>query len=264
MRSIVGGFWRANYQWRAYRKRTAEPELALLPALVDRQRAALDVGANRALYTIPLRALAACVHSFEAVPYLALRLRAAYPDVHVHDIAVSDRESMVSLRLPGRNTSWATIEAANELEKARGAIREIEVRSRPLDALDLGPVGFIKIDVEGHELAVLHGAQQLLAREQPTLLIELEERHSPGAISSAQSCLAKLGYAGYFLDGTRLRPMTEFECERDQNRQHVSERGKIGRYLNNFMFIPAARLASPAAILRGLGLDLPACMRRVA
>jgi FkbM family methyltransferase len=38
-------------------------------------------------------------------------------------------------------------------------------------------VGFIKIDVEGHELAVINGATTLLTTQRPLLLIEIEARH---------------------------------------------------------------------------------------
>ena len=48
---------------------------------------------------------------------------------------------------------------------------------RRLDDLALGDVGFVKIDVEGHELAVLRGAAETLQRNRPPLLVEAEERH---------------------------------------------------------------------------------------
>jgi hypothetical protein len=43
-----------------------------------------------------------------------------------------------------------------------------------LDALDLPKVDFIKVDVEGHELAVLRGAVATLERCMPTLLVEID------------------------------------------------------------------------------------------
>lgn len=49
-----------------------------------------------------------------------------------------------------------------------------------LDDIIKDDVGFIKIDVEGHELAVLKGATSLINRCRPVLLVECEERHSPG------------------------------------------------------------------------------------
>ena len=38
-------------------------------------------------------------------------------------------------------------------------------------------VDFVKVDVEGAELAVLHGGSDMLARRRPTLLLEIEARH---------------------------------------------------------------------------------------
>jgi hypothetical protein len=37
------------------------------------------------------------------------------------------------------------------------------------------PPGFIKIDVEGHELSVLKGAAQTLRRHRPSLMIEITQ-----------------------------------------------------------------------------------------
>jgi FkbM family methyltransferase len=48
-----------------------------------------------------------------------------------------------------------------------------EVPTAPLDALIEGPVGFIKIDVEGMEMEVLTGAAALLARDRPFLYVEV-------------------------------------------------------------------------------------------
>ena len=46
-------------------------------------------------------------------------------------------------------------------------------RFRWLDSLQLSRVDFIKIDVEGHELDVLHGSQKILLRHRPTLMVEV-------------------------------------------------------------------------------------------
>jgi FkbM family methyltransferase len=47
-----------------------------------------------------------------------------------------------------------------------------------LDDVVTEPVGFIKIDVEGHEIAVFEGAQRMLNEHKPILLIESERRHN--------------------------------------------------------------------------------------
>ena len=67
-------------------------------------------------------------------------------------------------------------------------------------------VGFIKIDVEGHEHAVLEGATKTIKRNMPNLLVEMEEKHNKipinEMISGASIALAALLLIipGFFTD----------------------------------------------------------------
>jgi len=65
----------------------------------------------------------------------------------------------------------------------------VEVPAITLDQLPLPPIGFIKIDAEGHEPDVLAGARQLLTRDRPLIYTEVNvwclsafAGHSPGAV----------------------------------------------------------------------------------
>ena len=65
-------------------------------------------------------------------------------------------------------------------------IRKISVPQRPLDSLIQGgfikmPVACIKIDVEGHELAVIWGARKLLSEHRPFVLCEYNPRTAMAA-----------------------------------------------------------------------------------
>jgi hypothetical protein len=53
----------------------------------------------------------------------------------------------------------------------------VPVQTRTLDSFALEHVDFMKIDVEGHELAVLRGASETLARHRPWLVVEAWEDH---------------------------------------------------------------------------------------
>jgi hypothetical protein len=65
---------------------------------------------------------------------------------------------------------------------------------------------FLKIDVEGHELAVLEGAQRTLAATRPAILVECEARHRPdGDVRLVFELFQSLGYDGFWSLGDHLR-----------------------------------------------------------
>ena len=47
-----------------------------------------------------------------------------------------------------------------------------------LDNIQIKNIGFIKIDVEGHELEVIKGAKETINKYNLILLVEIEKRHS--------------------------------------------------------------------------------------
>ena len=91
-----------------------------------------------------------------------------------------------------------------------------------MDDYGFDDVTFIKIDVEGHELAVLAGAGKTLERNRPALQIELENRHAPGTLERTVSSLASYGYRCLFLDDGSFRPIEDFVLERDQDITNLS------------------------------------------
>jgi hypothetical protein len=121
----------------------------------------------------------------------------------------------------------------------------IEVRTDRLDNVYRGQVGFVKIDVEGHELAVLHGARETIRRCQPRLLVEIEERHSIGGVLRTAAFLDTLGYRGHYVNGRRLEPIEGFSADTLQQRANlpnvmvpIRESRRLAPYVNNFIFLP--------------------------
>jgi len=79
---------------------------------------------------------------------------------------------------------------------------EMQVRTTTVDAeISSGapPPQFIKIDVEGHELEVLEGAQNTLRNHRPSLIFETSRNH--GKVSHF---LRRLEYEFFDVDGKRI------------------------------------------------------------
>jgi len=172
-------------------------------------------------------------------------------------VALSDRAGQATLRILVDDPGRSTIEAMNLLEDEDGSAQtEIVVPARRLDDYALDNVGFIKIDVEGHELAVLRGGAQTIRHNRPTLLMEIEDRHRENALSEVTAFMTALGYSGFFLDGHQVRPLDDFNHAKHQDRRNISgwksNWAKTGTYINNFIFIPSERaeafLASASAV----------------
>jgi FkbM family methyltransferase len=82
---------------------------------------------------------------------------------------------------------------------------------------DERPVDFLKCDVEGGEMAVLRGAQDVLRRDQPVLVLEAEMPSAGGErprVNEFAEFLAPLGYLGFIFefDGAlRIGRLGDFE-----------------------------------------------------
>jgi len=236
-------FPRAIMNYRIMRKIGFEEEIALLPQLCDPRKASLDVGANIGIFTWHLMRHSLSTMAFEPNPYLSALLRRTFRDnVPVQQVALSNRRGRANLSFPSDEHGLGSIGAADVDQDSTsnpGAFTSFDVEALRLDDLELPPVGFVKIDVEGHELEVLEGAQETIQKHRPSLLVEIEERHRPGAIEKAIELLSKWNYAGSFMVKGKLRPVSEFRQDEHQNLLNINDHGdRTGTYVNNFIFAP--------------------------
>jgi len=233
--------------WREarYFERHGERELRLLRHLCLRDRDAIDVGANVGSYIHFMKRHARRVYAFEPVPGLAEALQRKFaPRVVVRNMALSREAGTAVLRIPvvagAPVTGLASLDSA---ALADGGFEEIEVPTRPLDEIFAGDVGFIKIDVEGHEEAVLDGAAKTIARCRPRLLVEIEENREPGALTRIRAFLRRFNYRGYFLHGRTVWTVEAFDAETMQRPEDIVDfragalRMDFDRYVNNFLFL---------------------------
>ena len=204
---------------RRLRRANYEREMELLDLLCERNRPGLDVGAKVGMYTYRIRDHSSEVIAFEPIPMFNELLRAVFKGKRsrIEPYAVSNQRGTAKLRLPYGHDGTAkygrsTIEPANRFDTVVIARHdEIEVETRQIDDYDLPDVGFIKIDVEGHELAVLAGAEATLARHTPNLLIECNDEHQPDAVKRLGAWLDAHGYSTIFLHGGELRLIAEYK-----------------------------------------------------
>jgi FkbM family methyltransferase len=244
-----------NWREARFYGRYGEVELHLLEFLCRRDADAIAVGANDGSYVHYLRRHARKVIAFEPMPGLARALRDKFPgsDVAIEQVALSDREGTVELHMPVVDgvvvTGCSTI--SSEASETYPASRAIEVPMDRLDAVYKGRVGFIKIDVEGHEQAVLDGAVQTIRRCRPRLLVEVDDRLSPGGLARARAYFDRLGYTGHFVRQGKLEPIAAFSIEEMQRPDRLPDltapltaRKRFGSYIYNFIFLPADEPAS--------------------
>jgi FkbM family methyltransferase len=161
--SIVAGYYEAK-------------ELDIFEALAARSSVFLDVGANIGMYSI-LGCLASPslrAYAFEPIAEnQAILERNVWSHglgerVSVQPVAASDRDGAATIRVVEDSGMHSF-----DLQTGRGSAREVPTMT--LDAFtadaDLSP-DLIKIDVEGHEPAVLAGAVRLFERCSPTVFVE--------------------------------------------------------------------------------------------
>jgi len=224
------------YVLRARRElRRGEAELRLLPFLVDPARQAVDAGANKGVYTYWLERLSRHVHAYEPNPKMFNILkRGVGVKASVHHAALSDQAGAFALRIPKSDSGRYSNQGAS-LNHAKVGDRygEVMVATRRLDDEGLDDVGFIKIDVEGHEMAVLDGALATIQRDRPTLLIEMEQQHTGRPIEDDLRRVTNLGYRMLFLHKGVLNSGDRFDGE-----AHHRHAASGQDYVFNFVFVP--------------------------
>jgi len=217
--------------------RKGEAEIKLIPFLADPKRVALDVGANKGVYTYGLLQ-AGCreVHAFEPNPKLfGVLQRWAKGQAVLHPEALNDETGEATLMVPRSAAGYSNQGASLSLDKLNGQdFGAVTVKTTRLDDTGISDIGFIKIDVEGAEMAVLKGAAETLRRDRPNLLVEIEEKHTKRKLPEMIAEVCAYGYSCLALKGGVL---TEF-ADLDLARHHDPKRRED--YIFNFVFLPRA------------------------
>jgi FkbM family methyltransferase len=203
--------------------------------------AVVDVGANTGFYTILAAAARDDVRIIAVEPDPRVRpvlednvrLNKLESRVAVIASALSDREGAGTLFLPAMN--HGCVETSSSLEESFKASHEASV-AVPLETLDCvarragaDRIGILKIDVEGHEAAVLRGAGDVIRRNRPLVFVEI----LPGAdFGFFNDFLKRFSYADFPLGKTvRAAEVAFHEDAWNHLMVPEEEAGRIGRDL---------------------------------
>jgi FkbM family methyltransferase len=239
---------RLRYLYRAYRYRwRVDPaEIRFLRDRLRPGQTAVDAGSFKGAYTYWMRrsvGSGGAVVAFEPQPQQAAYLRDVFSAMHYDNVTLvpmglSNRHGNLKLFVPetaGGASHGATFVVGAGASEAGASI---DVTVTTLDAYFADrrlACDFIKVDVEGHELAVLEGAHAVLIAHRPTILIECEARHrADGDVRPVFNFLASLGYEGSFFIGRRQRPLAGFDAALHQRCEPGTKLPPD--YVNNFAF----------------------------
>jgi len=207
-----------------------EKELSIIDHFKDKSKDAIDVGVYRGVYSYKLSKEFNQIHSFEPnpllFPYLNKYLTKIITNMTLYNYALSNKNELTNLKIPHRGKSifknnfeeiyklgCATIHETNNFEK----FNNYEVECKKLDdVIKDKEISFIKIDVEGHELSVIEGANNIINKYKPTLLVEIEEKHTKKPILNTINKIKEFGYKVYFFKNNQIREIIDHNIPNEE------------------------------------------------
>lgn len=173
------GCWKLIFVFRERFFEVSDPELGFVQRLLKPGEVFVDAGAYQGWYTLTASGIVGedgLVIAFEPNPdtYADLRRNIALNgrrNIAAFNPALSNEDGIVRLyKDPGDGI-------ASSLADLWGGDRHHDVSARRLDGvledLDVRRVDVLKVDVEGSEAALLHGAGEVLRRWRPIVIFEV-------------------------------------------------------------------------------------------
>ena len=177
----------------------SEAEPALWRKLIKPGDIALDIGANIGALTLPLAEMVGPegrVHAFEPhlQNYMLLKQNCyGYANVEVWNYALG--AELAFAEAPRLETLPHTNYGGIEFSQSQTGTAQVI----PLDQLGLDRVNFMKIDVEGWEIDVIHGAMLTINRDRPIMYVEWPKRQKPD-LAARLANFMKIDVEGWEID----------------------------------------------------------------
>lgn len=146
----------------------------------NKNKIALDIGANIGTHTIYLSEYFKEVHGFEPQRKVFDLLKSNIEinnchNVKLHNFGLGVKNEIVQMQEYDENSDFNQGGVGIDLKKNSEKKGE-EIYVKVLDELNLKDVSFIKLDVEGYEYFVLKGAEKTISISRPIIIIEINHR----------------------------------------------------------------------------------------
>jgi FkbM family methyltransferase len=248
--SLGHGFSLVGYnEWRLW---------AVARALSSPGDTIVEVGANIGTETVGFSDIvgsAGRVVAFEPLASSVATLERAlsharHRNVEVLPYAVGARAESIRMAVPAGFPSRAQVVTEEEEE---GSTVTVEAESVTLDSMEdmLGRVRLLFVDAEGSEVNVIRGADSVLSRSKPDIVIEANPKSLEELGFTAAELRAELvghGYEIAKLERLRVSPVTETEFSGYQNWvcvQDVRQLEKLERFMRVCAVAPNIPLLHP-------------------
>lgn len=190
-----------------------EPELLAVGRLIQPGSVVLDIGGSFGIFALFMAHFAGSkgkVHSFEPGRFSFEQITAnvalnGFTDrIAVHRVAASDKPATLQLFHIG--DAPVTFSVGGGAGIAAEEVPAVRVADQ-IPAEDAARVSFIKIDVEGYEIAALEGARPILEANHPAIMFEVSadalarQGQTPADVFAF---LSSFGYRFWMLDSGRF------------------------------------------------------------
>jgi len=223
----------AAHGWQAFE----QPLPDIFSHIISHDFTVFDIGGNSGYYTL----LAASrypdvnIHVFEPAPDASAFLRKNLElnsltggRINVVDLALSDQGGMAEFYYPIDDHGLLETSGSLNSKFRESHLKTIQVPVMTLDQYcadnQIEKIDIIKIDVEGHEHAVLAGGKAVMRDLRPIIFIEILEGADNNTINSIAN---QSGYAFIWLESDRMRHMDHAVANPSNMNQALVPKEKI-------------------------------------
>lgn len=231
-----------------FSERNIEPELLWIKDYLKNDAVFLDIGANAGSFIFQLenKLSPKNIFAFEPNADLYTRLKRIFPKANIFPLALSDKNEIATFKVPiikekKYNTRGTLQLDYREIDETKHVLQQVKVMKLDdwAEQENLTKIDFIKIDVEGNEMQTLRGAKDIIEKFQPSMMVEMEQRHHSEPLYQLISEIENWGYQTFFLN----RKTFNLEKLDEKIIFENSERtvGTKQAYINNMIFIPKSQ-----------------------